>query len=133
MTDNEIIKALECCLICADVFVCETQCPFYKKCKSNEELVDYVIDIINRQQAEIESLQSEIDKQYETAEANIRAEIADGGTSCHWCEDKVRADAIKEFAELLKEYVYHTSFGTPVVDLADIDDAVKEMVGDTDD
>ena len=94
MTDNEIIKAFEHyvnfeCALCQ--FKTDTGC--------NEDCLDNVLDLINRQKAEIEMLQGEIDKQYETAEANVRAEIADGGTSCHWCEGKVKAEAIKAFAE----------------------------------
>ena len=47
------------------------------------------LDLIKRQQAEIEILQEEVkaweereDKMYEQAEASLAANIADGGTSC---------------------------------------------------
>lgn len=48
MTDNEIIKALECCS-CETIMYCEDQCPFYKKCIKDEPLSRYALDIINRQ------------------------------------------------------------------------------------
>ena len=58
-------------------------------------------------EAENEKLEAECDKQYEIAEATIRAEIADGGTSCHWCEDTIRsvakAEAYKECIEKIKD------------------------------
>ena len=57
MTDNEIIKALECCGFeygnpCS-------VCPKYEKDNDfcQEELHNYALDLINRQQAEIEKLQ----------------------------------------------------------------------------
>ena len=68
-----------------------------------EEKIQALTEEINRLQAENERLEVECDKQYKIAEATIRAEIADGGTSCHWCEDTIRgvakAEAYKEFAE----------------------------------
>ena len=95
MTDNEIIKALECC-VNAD---CEN-CPSKTICDSDtERFVVKVFDLINRQKAEIEELEAEIDKQYEQAKADILGNMADGGTSCHWCIDQHRANAVKEFAE----------------------------------
>ena len=93
------------------------------------------LDGFDRQKAEIERLESEIDKQYEQAEANILANMADGGTSCHWCIDKHRAEAIKEFAERLKEkaYIPNGWFGVSEekeIHERDVDALVKEMVGD---
>lgn len=59
MTDNEIIKALEICRnengICSD-------CPYsddYTNC--NTRIAKDVLDLINRQKAEIDSLKSELD------------------------------------------------------------------------
>ncbi len=86
ITDKEIIKILE---NCAD--------------GTGKGIIQAVLDLFNRQKAEIEMLESEMDKQYETAEASIRAEIASGGTSCHWCEDIIKARAIKAYAERLCE------------------------------
>ena len=96
MTDNEIIKELQC----ASEW-------FTKHGRNTNTAVigicDRAVDLINRQKAEIEWLKGEMDKQYETAEASIRAEIASGGTSCHWCENTIKARAIKEYAERLKK------------------------------
>ena len=32
-----------------------------------------------------------------------RAEIASGGTSCHWCEDKIKADTVRKMQKAIKE------------------------------
>ena len=82
-----------------------------------------------RQKAEIEKLQAEVDKQYEIAEANVRAEIASGGTSCHWCENKVRAEAIKPFAKRLLLEFPSGSFSYSHIRYK-VNNLVKEMVGD---
>lgn len=55
MTDNEIIKALECCNY--NNYKCDN-CPYiYKACTVYKD----AIDLINRQKAEIERLKSELD------------------------------------------------------------------------
>lgn len=121
MKDKEIIKALECCIGYSEC----SKCPFNSgaagtiECKS--ECMTEALGLIKRQNAEIERLEGERDKQYETAEASIRAEIASGGTSCHWCEDKIKAEAIKDFAEIIvsdyPEMEYY------------LNNIVKEMIG----
>lgn len=56
MTDNEIKKALECCKDCSDMEECN-ECP-YVECHTKKgcmgELMDDALDLINRQQAEVE-------------------------------------------------------------------------------
>ena len=44
---------------------------------------------------EIKDLEADYDRVYEQAEADIRGNMADGGTSCHWCMDKTKADTVK--------------------------------------
>lgn len=101
MTDNEIIKALECCNRPANKTSCD-DCPYQfidEKCSS--KLINDALDLINRlqsekealingqetlqkhiaeQKAEIERLQSEkvtaLKLTIETAKANARAETA---------------------------------------------------------
>ena len=60
MTDNEIIKALECCS--SKPFKACGTCPFLAKCDNDWERL---IDIINRQKAEIEHIK----QMYEAAVA----------------------------------------------------------------
>ena len=59
MTDNEIIKALECCILYKQIS--SENCPLcdVKSCKEN--LRKHCLDLITRQKAEIDSLKSELD------------------------------------------------------------------------
>ena len=69
MTDNEIIKALECCN--RDDYNGCGDCPFYHRCINNERLSIFTLDLIHRQKAEIERLQKELE--------TTRAYIHDNG------------------------------------------------------
>ena len=115
MTDNEIIKALECCNRPANQTSCD-DCPYQfstKKCSNL--LIKDAIDLINRQQAEIEELKTQ---------RRVLAFL--------YKEERKRrktdkAEAIKEFVERLKghsngEFIFTT------VKL--VENLVKEMVGD---
>lgn len=42
------------------------------------------------------------DERMEIAEANVLAQIANGGKSCHWCMDKVRIAAAREAIGCMK-------------------------------
>ena len=83
----------------------------------------------NRQKAEIEELEKEYDKVYEQAEANILGNMADGGTSCHWCIEKHKAEATKEFADRLLFEFRAGVFGYSHIRFI-IQNLAKEMVGD---
>ena len=92
MTDNEIIKALECCTV--GTFDCSKECPCYSS-KSNLkvsscrfELMCEISDLINRQKAEIERLKKNIDGLNIFTKNHIKV---------------IRLQAIKEFAERLKD------------------------------
>lgn len=119
MTDSDIIKALECCTGLG----CD-------KCKFNDgepntwscewELKNAAMEVLKRQQAEIKRLkaenaeiEAEVDKQYEQARADILGNMADGGASCHWCIAGHRKNAIKDFAERLKERVNEAAYEQP--------------------
>ena len=152
MSDKKIIKALECC-VSMDGNCRQKNCPAIKECGKNFMFVEeQALSLINRQKAEkealiagqktlqkyiaeqkaeIERLEAEIDKQYEQAKADILGNMADGGTSCHWCIEQHRAVAIKEFAERL-ERVVAVHNGDMWSKYEYIDSLVKEMVGDSD-
>ena len=82
MTDNEIIKALECCA--EDEWRCNNNCPFFEKC-SKTLMAKSSLDIITRQQAEIERLKIE----------NQSLRGAANSYKIHY--DEARAEAVKEF------------------------------------
>ena len=151
MTDDEIIKALECCgfeygNLCS-------VCPKYEKDNDfcQEELHNYAIDLINRQKAEIEKYKNNCEKcgaktrecieslhniiaeqQAEIKELNtIRSRlIYDSGTLTKIYDElyqKIKAKAVKEFAEKLKNTYFIDSERL----CCQVDKVLKEMAGDT--
>lgn len=113
MTDKEIIKALECCTKSIDNGNCG-DCPLLEK-ECIRGLPKYALDLINRQQAEIEELERVIS-------------YLEG--VCESTPDKVRAEAIKEFADRLKEKIGDSHFQNYGLAILEIHDLVKEMVGE---
>ena len=108
LTDNEIVKALECCYDLESSAICH-QCPLYQTedCRDGY-LGMQAYHLINRQKAEIERLKGWQDL--------LKAEK----------HTLIKAEAYKEFAEKLKFIMY------PSVKLEykDIDNLLKELVGD---
>lgn len=115
MTDNEIIKALECCSHRNEDLPCEG-CPAYSIAQMcTEDLMSDALDLINRQKAEIERYLHSI-KLLENDVATAKSE------------------AIKEFAEKLKDSADKTrirNLGTEkiifYIDELKLDKLVKEM------
>ena len=146
MTDNEIIKALECCSCWESYKSCE-DCPENTyDCGCANKLEKHSLDLINRQKAIIEKsekVEHFADKAIETANAEIeRLNIelqsmrsAANSYKMHYVTAK--SEAIKEFAERLKENIrnaidtYYNSYGGGYYHaedtIDDIDILVKEM------
>lgn len=125
-TDNEIVKALECCREkdCGDCQMIE-----YPQTICEWDVFDLAIDLINRQKAEIERLN------------HIRAELSKENDALKEEKDNLiktykecMTEAIKEFADRLKEgYAPSGDFGDPFVLTVTakwIDNLVKEMIGE---
>lgn len=125
MTDNEIIKALECCMDGTGRINCEN-CPLTNEyCR--KELPRLALDLINRQQKDIDDLCKVLGRAYQE---NCFLEAS---------RKSVRTEAIKEFAERLKaldrldvdvSYGYGREHYTEAIAVNLIDNLVKEMVGD---
>ena len=116
---NEIIKALKIYIACYGREI---------RVDDNVRIGD-IYDLINHLQAENEELEKEIDQQYEQAQADILGNIADGGTSCHWCIAQHKAEAYKEFAERLKQ-VFWSKAECDFLIRGIVDNLLKELVGD---
>ncbi len=116
MTDNEIIKALECCIKLTTKC---SECPYNETGEMCFDLAkEDAIKLINRQRAEIERLEKE----------NHR--FVDIGKTY----SEVRAEAIKEFAELVKanqRMLFNHIYSRPHFAEA-IDNLVKEMTEGSD-
>ena len=93
MTDNEIIKALECC-ICNECDVCPL--PSCDGCV--DLLLHNALSLINRQQAEIERLGVLVKERADVNFDKIATVV------CRARAD-IKAQAIKEFADKLKSRV----------------------------
>jgi hypothetical protein len=98
MIDSDVIRALECCKGTA---MCD-RCPYYGKCG---KLTWDALNLINRQQAEIEML-----RKYNTDVAF-----------------KHYNDGIKELADRLKECTVDIILYGEIVTVSQIDNLVKEM------
>lgn len=59
--------------------------------------------------SDVEELEAECERQYEQAKADILANMADGGTSCHWCIDEHKAQAKAEVAREIFEEIEKTA------------------------
>ena len=119
MNDKEIIKALSCCISDNG---CE-QCPILEECflfydkpyAETPKILTLSLDLINRQQEEIERLQNLTEKDFEqTAISTVKRHQK-------WIERR----AIKEFAERLCE---GRVLNDPVVIAVKAE--LKETVGD---
>ena len=101
MTDNEIIKALECCIGGYGVRNCD-DCSMHGKAGCIEVLPEFALDLIERQKSEIEKLKEEnssIRYCYETAKSYNESIAKNCG---EMCKSKAKSEAIKEFSERLE-------------------------------
>lgn len=123
MADNGIIKALKCCK--SAVASCE-ECPMYVEgvvCHGYE-LNEKALDLITRQQVEIERLNTE--NMLTMSERNaFRASFYEVSKQLK----TAKSEAVKEYAERLKEK--KRELDRFILYDEDIDNLVKEMVGDT--
>ena len=131
MTDNEIIKALECCIYHHGKC---TSCPLYAEvttvCKEKKD--NYVLDLINRQNAENDRLKKEVEDKERAYndEFCLRKEYQSKCREFLKEKQTTKSEAIKEFAEKLKEYSFLDNLsldGKETVYVDDIDNLVKEM------
>ena len=135
MTDNEIIKALECCTKTEFISDCAKCEMFAFDCK--DILIENALDLINRQKAEVERLEDKIfvlENDLEKAENLSDALENDVDIKLNYIYDleeklkKAKSEAIKEFAERLKEKLqWDVEFDNKLVFESDIDNLVKEM------
>jgi hypothetical protein len=128
MTDNEIIKALECCSS-QKVNACD-DCPFYERCYNNDEFIEKeAIDLINRQKAEIDRQKDHIElleiekqaikkdseksrtaameviKKQDAEIERLKKVVSHLEDYANGVADQVKAEAVKEFAERLKSFL----------------------------
>lgn len=125
MTDNDIIKALECCT--DESYENCNECPYSidaERCERMKLLED-ILDLINHQKAEIERLKKEIQT---TKDAYIMLQTKN---------EIIKSETVKEFEDRLKNkikiecnpYCKPTcDYGTGIEIMRYIDNLVKEIV-----
>ena len=130
MTDNEIMQALECCGTDMNCHRCpakedENGC-IRKTCQN-------ALDLINHQKAELEN-QSENFKKLVAEHRKLQTDYSSMQSTLAKMSmgvEQAKAEAIKEFAERLNDKAFHDmNDGEAIVCCCDIDNLVKEMVGD---
>lgn len=121
MTDNEIKKALE-----HEIYLAEHANGYYYDNISLKTLKD-ALDFINRQKTKIEKLNTE--NMLTLSERNaFRTSFYEVSKQLK----HVKSEAIREFAKKVKEnLLWDTGYDDKRTFENDIDDIVKEMVGDT--
>lgn len=110
LTDEEIIKALKCHIEAED---CES-CEMFGNC-DEIVLTERVLNLINRQKAEIEKIKSNYSKLCEYAEKK-ELELAEINADISWFREakisrlapaikEIKAKAYKEFAQQIKQEI----------------------------
>lgn len=123
-TDEEIIRNYEWCIGCTSDRCRE--CTMDEEGFCEEELQDLVLDLINRQKAEIERLEKARQRQAYLS-CNLRGQKYELMNRI----SVVKNEAYKEFAEIIKDKWFDNRYDSPNVDFDDfIDDALKELVGE---
>ena len=125
MTDEQLIKALECCAKTEFISDCAKCEMFAFDCK--DILIENALDLINRQKAEIEKLEKENEKQKATLEA-IDNEMMPlpFETDFDKAIKTAKSEAIKKFAKELKNYFSISECYLDIINI--IDNFVKEMM-----
>ena len=141
MTDDEIIKALECCDF-TDIKACE-ECPLYHTFDCSFVIIDKTLDLVNRQNAEIERLKQEnkeycednriIAYQRNQRDKEIRA-LHNQLNGLNFMDKQIKSESVKKFAEKLKDSADKTRIKNMetekvvfYMDEFKLDNLVKEM------
>lgn len=138
MTDNEIIKALEYCQ--SETTENCNKCPLVFKGACQQECLRKALDLINRQQADLEfakninALQMEELQKAQADNERLKKLLEEADVNYNKCAKRFYKEGVKEFAERLKEKAFYCERTDRkdnfMVAEMDIDNLVAEMVGD---
>ena len=102
-TDEQIIKALECCSTDVQENPCP-KCAFYNKHRCSTLMLNAASDIINRQKVKIKSLKKIINEQDKEV-LKLQNRIIFWRDYLNYQPEKIKSEAIKEFAEKLTDKI----------------------------
>lgn len=118
-TDEEIISSLEVIATTCNCNECKLRNGKWGACNCSETTANAALDLINRQRAEIEKMRGS------TIVSNIM--------ESQRIKREAKAEAYKEFAEIIKDKWFDNRYDSPDIDFDDfIDNLLKEMAGVTD-
>lgn len=125
MTDEQIIKALECCRGWGVPHCSECA---YKSANDlcEDELRADVIDLINRQKAEIERLKKELEQSEQSGDI-LETILEEKNADISELIFKERDNAVREFADMLKQNADNYGSGDEFIAVSVIDEVMKEM------
>lgn len=133
LTDKEIVKALECC---ATVPFCneKTDCPYRGIDDCVKKNTFDALDLINRLQEDKQNLEIELQAMRNAANG-FKAEVERLKKfalirAFDRFQKEAKTEAYKEFAERLKESSIATFSWNGIVMVDDIDNLLKELVGE---
>ena len=129
MTDNEIIKALE--RIAS--WVCD-ECKFHgEMCdgdKCEKVVAENALNLINRQKEEVEKCKKKANTPFAKVtfdENKLKEIVSDVAKNIEFNLNLIKSEAIKEFAERLKENYCFTDRWGKIIPKSTVDNLVKEM------
>ena len=138
MTDKEYIKGL-----LEEINICNQIISKYEELTNDYK---HEIERLNNEYSKsferLKSQQREIDRLKEEneflnrtdedrckeAESTIRASIANAGTSCRWCEETIRKNAVKEFSEKVREKALSHCKTINCYELTFIEETIDELL-----
>lgn len=127
ISDDEIISSLEVIATTRNCSECKIRNCNWGDCNCSQITANAALDLINRQKAEIGRLK-ECPKCVYEYDGNTTEYCIQGPCSNFKTVEQIKTEAIKEFAVRLKCGVPQE---TGVIRCSDIDNLVKELVGDT--
>ena len=143
LTNEDIISSLEVIATTHNCNECKIRNCKWGTCNCEQITANAALNLINRQKAEIERLQKEVNlvsiqfqdlqERYEEHREEIER-LKEFIVETRRCDKEIKSEAIKEFAERLKEKSFKTirNYGLTkdVVEVCDIDNLVKDMIGE---
>lgn len=116
-TDEEIKSSLEVIATTRNCNECKIRNCKWGTCNCSQITANAALDLINRQKAEIEKLKGS------TIVSNIM--------ESQRIKREAKAEAYKEFAQIIKDKWFDNRYDSPDIDFDDfIDNLLKEMVGE---
>lgn len=116
LTDEEIKSSLEVIATTRNCNECKIRNCKWGACNCSQITANAALDLINRQEAEIEKMKGS------TIVSNIM--------ESQRIKREAKAEAYKEFAEIIKDKWFDNRYDSPDIDFDDfIDNLLKEMVG----